>query len=320
MIKFIIQRLWTAIPVLFLVTIINFTIMNVAPGDPASAMINPAEIETANPEYIKILRQDAGLDDPIPVRYIKWLRNLMRGNLGYSLVFKSSIAETIVERLPRTLQLSVTALLISMTLGVVFGVVAALRQYSKLDYAFTAFAFAGISIPAFFAALFGLYVFALKLQWVPSYGVSSYNPSNVLLDRLHHMILPAAILSIEGIAGWLRLTRTTMLEVMHQEYILTARAKGLNERVVIIKHALRSTLIPLVTSVGLHLPGLLGGSVLIETVFAWPGMGLLGITAIYQRDYPVLMATNLMFAIMIMAANILTDIMYAVVDPRVRLK
>ena len=226
MTKFIVRRLWTAIPVLILVTMINFTIMNLAPGDPAAALINPEEVESANPEYLAALRHKVGLDQPIPVRYAKWLWQLLHGNLGYSLRFKDQIADRILERLPRAVLLSVTSLIISMTLGCIFGLIAALRQYSMLDYFLTTLSFLGISIPGFFAALFALYVFALKLRWFPSYGMISHNAANPVLDLAHHMILPVAILSIEGIASWLRLTRTTMLEVLHQDYIVTARAKG----------------------------------------------------------------------------------------------
>jgi peptide/nickel transport system permease protein len=317
---YILQRLVIMVPLAVGVTIINFAFFNLAPGDPLDR-IYFSDIETAQsetPGQRERLRKLYGLDKPMPVRYLIWLRELAQGNLGRSMVYTRPVMELILERLPATLELTVTALVLSTVVGVLFGVVSALRQYSFLDYFLTAGALFGISIPTFFFGLIMLWVFALVIPIFPAFGMSSELGEFSLLDNLHHLALPALVLSLDGTAGTSRYTRTAMLEVLSADYVRTAQAKGLSELVVIGRHAFRNALVPLLTITTLHLPGLFGGVFVIETVFSWPGMGRMSLDAIHARDYPVLMGLTFIGATLVLLANLIADILYAYVDPRIR--
>ncbi len=317
--RYVIRRLWTSLPVVVLITAITFLFVNLAPGDPIDAMIDPQTMNTS-PEALAALREQLGLNDPIPVRYVKWLGQVVQGNLGYSYYTGIKVTRLIGQRIQATFLLMAAATLISLILGVIFGIISALRQYSWLDYMLTTFAFFSVSMPGFFAALAALFVLSLKFDLFPSYGMTARGATNPTLDVLWHLVLPATVLGLEGMATYLRYTRSSMLDVVGQEYVTTARAKGLPERVVIVRHAFRNALIPIITIIGLQLPRLFGGAIIIETIFAWPGMGMMMIQSITRRDYPVLMGINLMTAFMVLAANLITDIIYAIVDPRIRYK
>lgn len=317
MTRYIVRRILISIPVLVGITIVTFTFANLAPGDPISAMIDP--MSGQDPGDIAALKEALGLNKPVPVRYALWLKEILRGNLGFSYSTHRPVTTMITERLPQTLQLMVTAVTISVILGVSLGIYAAFHQYSILDNGFTLFAFVGISVPAFFLALVAIWVFSLRIPLFPASGMlEPLTTRHPIIDRLYHLILPATVLGIEGIAGYLRYTRASMLEVMRQDYVTTARAKGLSERVVRVRHVLRNALLPLVTIAGMSLPGLIGGALFIETLFAWPGMAQLAIGATLGRDYPVIMGITLVSATTVYLSNLLADIVYTIVDPRIR--
>lgn len=318
MATYIVNRLLLAIPLVLGITLITFGFINVAPGDPVLAMINPEE-ELASADLDR-LREELGLNKPIPVRYVIWLGQLARGNFGYSYHTGEPVLHRIGTRLPATLELMGFALAVSTVLGISLGVLAALKQYSIWDYVLTLFALLAISVPSFFLALLALYVFALKLGWFPTFGMQSvaFDAPPPLLDNLHHLFLPGVILSLDLTAGLTRYMRSGMLEVLGQEYVVTARAKGLQEKSIIVGHALRNALLPIITIVTLRLPILFGGTVIIETMFQWPGMGRMAIQAISQRDYPVLMGLTFITATLVLTSNLLADILYAVADPRIR--
>lgn len=318
MTKYILRRIVISIPLLLGITIITFTFINVAPGDPIMAMINPEEeMDAAN---LDMLREQLGLNKPLPVRYVLWLSQIAQGNFGYSYATGEPVLRRISLRVGPTLQLMGVALVASTVLGITVGVIAALKQYTAIDYSMTVFALFSLSVPSFFMALLALYIFALKLGWFPTFGMQSLgaNAPPPLLDRLHHMALPATILSLDTMAGLTRYMRSGMLEVLRAEYVTTARSKGLHERAVILGHALRNALLPAITITTLRLPSLFGGTVIIETMFQWPGMGMMAISAIRQRDYPVLMGLTFITSSLVLLSNLLADILYAYADPRIR--
>lgn len=318
MATYIANRLLLAIPLILGITLITFSFINVAPGDPVQAMIDPEEeMSAANLERLK---EEMGLNKPVIVRYVIWLGQLARGNFGYSYQTGEPVLRRIAVRLPATLELMGFALVASSVLGISLGVLAALKQYTIWDYVLTLFALFSISIPSFFLALLALYVFALKLEWFPTFGMRSvaFDAPPPLWDNLHHLVLPGVILSLDLTAGLTRYVRSGMLEVLGQEYVTAARAKGLKETRVVVGHALRNALLPVITIVTLRLPILFGGTVIIETMFQWPGMGRMAIQAISKRDYPVLMGLTFVAAILVLFSNLIADILYAVADPRIR--
>ena len=316
--RYLLRRLIISIPVLIGITIATYAIVNLAPGDPVSALLNPEQVAALGPGWVEQQREALGLNKPIPVRYGLWMKEIARGNLGFSLVDRQPVAHKLAERIWPTLRLMLLALTIALVIAIPAGVISALKQYSLLDYIVTAFGFLAISIPSFFLALAAIYVFAVKLGWLPAAGMYTVGQPPTLGDALRHLVLPATVLGLAQAAPLIRYTRSGMLEVIRQDYVTVARAKGLGERLVIFRHALRNALIPLVTVVALQLPALLGGTVIIEAVFAWPGMGTLAITAIRGRDYPTIMAINLISALMVLTSNLLADLVYAVIDPRIR--
>jgi len=315
--KYILARAVIAIPMVFAISLVTFVVSNLAPGDPVTAMVDPNTIAVMPKGYLEQRRQQLGLDKPISVRYVLWLGQLVRGNLGYSYFNGISVAERIRIRALPTLELAGAALVIGTVLGVVFGVVAALRQYSIYDYVLTFLSLFGLAIPSFFFALIALYLLSYKIELFPAWGMSSTDEFS-LLDNLYHLVLPASILSIELMAGTARYARTAMLEVLDSDYMNTARAKGLSEFVVVGRHAFRNALLPLITVTSLRLPFLFGGAIIIEFMFAWPGMGRLAISAIEARDYSVLMGLTFVVAVVVLISNLLADVLYACTDPRIR--
>jgi peptide/nickel transport system permease protein len=318
MARYVLRRAFISIPILLGVTLITFVFINLVPGDYIDTLINP-EVSSARREDLEPLRQQLGLDKPAPVRYVLWLGQLATGNLGYSLSTRKPVAQEIGRRLIPTLKLTATALVFAITLGVLLGVISALRPYSLLDYLLTFFGFVWISVPSFFAAIVGLYLFAIKL---PIFPVAGTGPAGIRdvppQTQLYYLLLPAAILGLERVAAFMRYTRSSMLEVLRQDYVTTARAKGLPHWRVVIGHTFRNALLPLITIVGLSLPSLLGGSVIIEAIFGWSGLGTLSLTAVTQRDYPVIMGVNFIAAVLVLLSNLLADVTYAVADPRIR--
>jgi len=269
-------------------------------------------------DLIKLRRGQLGLDLPVHEQYGRWLLQLLQGHLGYSFQSGESVNAVIAARLPATLQLMGVALLIAIVLGVFLGVVSAIKQYSWLDYSLTFLGFAGISIPDFFLGMVLVYVFAIELQWLPTSGITTAGDAYSFTDNLRHLVLPALALGLVRTAAFMRYTRASVLEVMNNDYVRTARAKGLREWRVTTRHVLRNALIPVVTVIGLSLPVLFGGAVIIEMIFQWAGIGLMFISAVTARDSPVIMGYVLLSAVIVLASNLLTDIAYSWLDPRIR--
>lgn len=316
MLIYILRRLLISIPILLGITMIIFYIASQMPGDAVQAMISQ---ETPMAEELVALRRgQLGLDQPLPVQYGRWLGQLLQGNLGFSFQSGEPVAKVLATRIFATLELMGTALLIAIVLGVLLGVISALRQYSFLDYTLTLLGFTGVSIPDFFFGMLLVYIFAIKLGWFPTSGIATPGEPFDLADNLRHLALPAFALALVRTATFMRYTRASVLEVMNNDYVRTARAKGLREWLVTSRHILRNALIPIITVIGLSLPILFGGSVIIETIFQWPGIGLMFMNAITGRDSPVIMGYVLFSAIIVLASNLLTDIVYSWADPRIR--
>ena len=264
------------------------------------------------------MKEDMGLNKPVAVRYVIWLKEAMRGNLGFSYNSSTPVIKRIKDRLPATLALTISSFILAIGIGVPLGVYSALRQYSKLDYFLTLFAFVAVSIPAFFFALGMIYIFSVRLDLFPVQGLRNPDAANKALDLLRHLMLPALVLGLERIAGFLRYTRSAVLEILGQDYMTTARSKGLKESVVLWQHGFRNALISMITIFSLSIPALFGGAFVIEWIFAWPGMGLLAVQSVNLRDYPTLMGVALIGSILVLVSNLLADILYAVADPRIR--
>lgn len=316
MTKYILRRFLINIPILFGITILVFLFIALAPGDPLSAYVNP-EMGMSE-EAMNALRAKFGLDQPLHIRYFNWLGEVLQGNLGFRTKTFEPVTEVISRRLGATLLLMASGLGLGLLVGVPLGVVSAVRQYSALDMVLTAVAFTGISIPSFFAGLAALYLFAVRIPIFPAGGMRTIGEPNSLLDLLHHLVLPALVLGFAYIAILLRYTRAAMLEVVGSDYIRTARAKGLTEPLVILRHAFRNALIPIITVIGLTLPALIAGAVFTETVFSWPGMGTLFVDGVTSRDFPLIMGMTLIIAVVVLTVNLLTDIAYAVANPTIR--
>ncbi|MEM7414191.1 MAG: ABC transporter permease [Gemmatimonadota bacterium] len=324
--KYVLRRLAGAVPLVLGIATIVFFLTSLAPGDPADFVIAPGVTQ----EVREQLRANYGLDDPIPVRYVKWVGQAARGNLGHSLTYSRPVIDVVGEFLPNTLILSGTALILSFLIGIVVGTIQADRQYSIFDSSMSVVLLFFYSMPSFWLSLMLIMTMSLFARnvwdlpiWFPASGMESVNnpqmsPIQAFLDRLWHLALPALSLSLVLTAGIARYMRTSMLEVIRQDYVRTAMAKGLSREVVVFKHALRNALLPIITLVGLYLPFLFSGTVFIEYVFAWPGMGRALVDAALQRDYSLVMGGSLFFATIVVVANLVADLLYAVIDPRIR--
>ena len=316
--RYIIRRLLISIPVLLGVTVFSFVFVHLAPGDPVEALIDPVMRADLGPDWVAQRKAELGLNQPLPVRYVVWLGQLAQGNMGYSLVNRQPVGAQIGERIGPTLLLMGTSLLVAIALGVPLGILSAVRQYSLLDYLATIAGFVAISTPSFFLGLGLIYLVAVNLRLLPTSGMYTLGVERSLGDLLAHLVLPVTVLGLGQTPQILRYTRSSVLEVLRQEYVTTARAKGLAERIVLLRHTLRNALIPLITVVGLTLPSLLGGAVITEQIFQWPGMGWPAVRAVNGRDYPLLMGVILVTATLVLLSNLLADILYARADPRIR--
>jgi peptide/nickel transport system permease protein len=322
MVWYILKRLLLAIPLLLGIATTTFFIVHLAPGDPMDMYLEPGFRRQMDPEAIEFIREKYGLDQPVHVQYVRWLGNLATGDLGESFRYRRPVADLIAERIPYTLQLSILALLFDALFGIALGIFSAVKQYSRWDKSVTLGSLVIYSIPGFWLALMLVLVFSVNLGWFPTSQTRSLDYellswSGKILDRLWHLVLPVFVLGVASAAGTARYMRNRLLEVLSEDYVLAARARGLKERTVILKHALRNALVPILTIYGLALPFLLGGAVLIEKVFAWPGMGLLAVEAVNGRDYPVILATTMIAAVLVVFGNLLADVTYAIADPRV---
>lgn len=316
MTTYILRRILLSLPIILSITVIVFLLANMMPGDAVMAMISsdtPLE-----EDLIKLRQGQLGLDLPLYEQYGRWLVNLIRGNLGYSFQTGEPVFEMIMRRIPATLELMGISLIFSIILGVTLGIISALKQYSVLDYSLTLFGFTGISIPDFFLGLILIYVFALKLGWFPTSGMVTAGTEFSWADNLHHVFLPALALALVRTAIFMRYTRASVLEVINDDYVRTARAKGMTEFIITTRHILRNALIPVITVIGINLTVLFAGSVIIETIFQWPGIGMMFINAISLRDSPVIMGYVLFSAFVVLIANLLTDVAYSWADPRIR--
>lgn len=318
--RYILGRFLQMVPVVFLILVLNFTLIRLAPGDPALIMAG----EWATTETVEAIRTKYALDQPLGTQLVAYLKQTVSGDLGYSYDWNQPVFDLIMSRIPATLLLVFTSQGLGISLGIFLGVVSARYVGSRLDAALTLGAAVAYSLPVFWLGLMLIIVFGIWLKWFPTSGMQSVAGVQeglpAVLDTLRHLVLPAVSLMLVWVTPtFLRISRSSMIEVMREEYITTARAKGLSENVVFFKHALRNALLPSITIIGLNLSLAMSGALLTETVFSWPGMGRLMYEAIFRRDYPLLMGIFLFSAVMVLVGTMITDIMYRVLDPRVEL-
>ncbi len=317
--QWLLRRLLIALPVLLGITIVTFAMVRAIPGDPIRISLDPIQAGgPAGEQYIENRRLELGLDQPLPVQYLGWLSAASRFDFGYSFKTGRPVSSVIGERIGPTVGLMGAALAIGVLVAVVVGPTAAVRQYSIFDHVATLASLTMISVPQFFIGLVAIYFLSITLHVLPTGGMSTAGAPADPIDVLKHYLMPGTILGLSLAGPLVRYTRSSVLETLHMEYLTTARAKGIKERSVLFVHSLPNALIPLITVVGLQVPLLVSGAVVVETIFQWPGMGQLLFSAFLDRDYPVLSAFVLLVAVMVLASRILTDLLYAVVDPRIR--
>lgn len=317
MLTYIARRLAIGVLMLLALSVLIFVLLRLAPGDPVDAYINPSS--PMGPEAMQALRNRLGLDAPLPVQYFAWLAAALSGDLGFSIQRSGvRVLPLVLERIGPTILLMAAGLAIAIVVGIAAGIVSAVRRNSPTDIGFSVMAFVGISSPAFLTALLGLYFFSVQLRIAPSGGMLTPGRPFSIADLLAHLILPAVLLSIAHAALIMRYMRASLLEVLNQDYVRTARAKGVREFFVVVKHAVRNALLPVITLIGSTIGIAVGGAIFIESVFNWPGMGLLLVNAVQTRDYPVIMGATLVIGACVIIVNLLTDITYAAVDPRIQ--
>ncbi|MEE4602082.1 MAG: ABC transporter permease [Desulfobacteraceae bacterium] len=311
---FFLRRLLSAIPVMFIITFATFVLMQMLPGGPLAAYENNPEISQ---EDIERLRHEMGLDRPIPVQYWAWLKNFVRGDWGYSFATKRPVLQEIWDRLPNTLYLTGFSLILALIIAIPVGIISATRQYSIFDHITTTLTYVGRSMPVYYSGLLLIIVFSIWLRWFPSGGMHTLGKEFSIIDSLRHLFLPVVSLSTLIAAKYVRFLRTSMLEVIHQDYIRTAAAKGLHERIIIFKHAFRNAAIPLVTVVAIDLPVLFAGALFTETVYSWPGMGRLFVDSATRFDYSIVMGIVAAIAFLVVVSNLIADVVYGILDPRI---
>lgn len=323
--RYLVRRLLQVIPLLLIVSFISFSIMLLAPGGPEKIIFAGDPSAKMDPMAMARLREKWGLDDPIPVQYSRWLKNFVTGDFGRSFYYRKPVSTAIVERLPNTLKLMGTVTVLSYLIALPVGIYSAVRQYSIGDYIATTFSFLGVAMPNFWVGTMLIFLVALNWKLTPTSGIANYRITiendgllTVFLDRARYMILPVATLVTGSLAGLARYVRNAMLEVLKEDYVRTARAKGLSERVVIYRHAFRNAFLPVVTLSGGILVGLFSGAVITERVFAWPGLGTLYIEGVLNRDYMVIMAILMISTLLAVVGYLLVDIIYVFVDPRIK--
>ena len=315
MMKYSVARLFQAVPTLTLLSIISFLLIHVVPGGPAVVMLG----DKATPALVAQINRSLGLNKPLWMQYGIWLGQLLRGNLGYAYSYHQSVASLIAINLPRTLILVVTAIAISHVIAIIVGIYQAAHRDQPIDHMLTALLYFLYAMPTFWLGVLMVSIFSITLGWFPSGGL--YNPlltQPTIGSYVDHLILPASVLVIGSVAGWGRYMRSSMSETLVQDYIRTARAKGLSERAILVRHALKNSLLPLITLMGMSLPGLFSGALIIEIIFDYPGMGLLFWNAAQQRDYPILLGIVIMVGVLTILGNLLANLLYAVVDPRIQ--
>jgi peptide/nickel transport system permease protein len=312
--SFFLRRLLSVIPVVFIITFTTFLLMQLLPGGPLAAYENNPEISQ---EDIERLRHEMGLDRPIHIQYFSWLKNFVVGDWGYSFATKRPVLTEIWERLPNTIYLTGFSLIVALLIAIPAGIISATRQYSIFDHITTTLTYVGRSMPVYYSGLLLIIIFSIWLRWFPSGGMHTLGEEFSLIDSLMHLFLPMLSLSTLIAAKYVRFLRTSMLEVIHQDYIRTAAAKGLNEKVIIYKHAFRNAAIPLVTVVAIDLPVLFAGALFTETVYSWPGMGRLFVDSATRFDYSIVMGIVAAIAFLVVISNLIADIIYGILDPRI---
>jgi peptide/nickel transport system permease protein len=315
------RRLAEAVPLLLLITVAVFVVLQLLPGGPLAVYASDPSLSTDDLERLKA---HFGLNDPIPIRYLKWLATILQGDLGYSQVTRQPVNTMIGDRLPNTLYLQGIALIVTLIIALPVGIISAVRQYSWLDHLATLFAFVGHAVPTFWSALLVIILFAVKFrEWglpsLPASGMTTIGTQSGLGDHLAHLVLPVAVLALFNAAHYTRYVRSSMLDVLHHDYVRTARSKGLAELVLIWRHALKNASLPVITVITLDLPALFSGAVVIESIFAWPGMGRLFLDSAARFDYPVLMGVVTIAAALVIGSTFLADMLYCWLDPRIRL-
>ena len=319
MATYVLRRLIQAIPILIGISVISFLIINLAPGDPTDRFRSGR----VSPETIANLVRLYGLDKPLPEQFVSWFTAFWQFPIrndawGYSFVDGRPVVEKIFERIPFTLELMLTSLIVTMIVSIPLGVLAAVKQYSWADKIITTMATVGYALPSFVLGILLLYIFSIKLNLFPSFGRQSLGQEGNIPDFLRHLFLPVASLAIQQIAGWSRYMRSSMLEVLQQDYVRTARAKGLPGSRVLYKHALKNALLPVITLLGLSLPSLLAGAAITESIFSWPGLGFLAVQSVTTNDFPVVLAIVMIGGMMVLLGNLLADVLYGFVDPRIK--
>ncbi|MDA8253950.1 MAG: ABC transporter permease [Rhodospirillales bacterium] len=315
MTRFLLRRLMQSLVLLWLVSIIGFAVLHLAPGGPLAEF---TLIPGMTPAQLKLIAHQMGLDRPLPVQYWEWFRRMLVGNWGRSYRDSQPVLDVIAAHIGPTLELMVSSTIIAVVLGTWVGVLGAIRRYSVFDYLATVGAMIALSIPTFWFGLVVIYIFSVKLAWLPAGNLYTVGNGS-FLDYAVHLIAPSVVLALVTIAIWSRYLRASMLEVVNQDYIRTARAKGVPERTILFRHTIRNALLPMITIAGLQLPTLLSGALVTETVFTWPGMGRLFLDSIGYRDYPVVMGILMFSAILVLLGNLIADLLYAAADPRIRL-
>ncbi|SEO74470.1 peptide/nickel transport system permease protein [Amphibacillus marinus] len=312
--KYIVKRILITIPVLLMVTVFCFIIVNLAPGDPTDLYIS----ENATEQQIAQMRSSLGIDQPFPIQYFKWLLNLVQGNLGFSFASRLPVIDVLPTKIIATVTLMASTLLVSYLLAIPLGIISARKQNGFVDNLITGVSFLGISIPNFFFGLALIYIFALQLGVLPTGGMETLGGSGGLVDRMQHLILPTIVLAAFYCSNMIRYVRASMIDIFAENYMRTATAKGLKETLILWGHGVRNAWVPIITVISTDIPKMLGGAIVTEQIFQWPGIGQWMISAINARDYPVLMAINLVAAVSVLVFNLLADLLYAAVDPRIR--
>lgn len=310
---YIIRRLLQLIPALIAASILVFLIITLAPGDPAAMRLGTEATE----EQIAQERQRLGLDQPLPVRYAIWLSDVAQLNFGRSVYTNRPVSQLIAEAFPKTVQLSLTALVLSVAVGLPMGALAALRQDKPTDTIITGFNALGLAIPAFWLGILMILIFSVQLHWLPPSGAG--DPKAGYISNLRYLVMPVLTIAVSNLSVFSRFMRTSMIDILSEDFIRTAKSKGLGQRVVVSRHALKNALIPVVTIIGIQFGRLLGGAVITESIFAYPGIGRLTVTAILNRDYPVVQATLMLVVLIFLIANVVVDLLYGTLDPRVRI-
>lgn len=317
MFQFIVKRLLQAIPLLIGVSIIGFGMMHLAPGGPLAVYtLNP----TITAQDIERIKQVFGLDQPVYIQYLKWAYGIFTGNWGNTFFGGRPVLHVIMERVPATLLLMGSGMSLAVLIGMLIGILGAVKRYSIFDYLATTGAMVALSFPTFWFGLMTIFVFALKLGWLPSGGMFTLGGDEGVLDLIRHLILPTVVLALVLVAQWSRYTRSSFLEVIHQDYIRTARSKGLSGSRILFRHAFPNAVAPLIALAGVQLPWLFSGALVTETIFGWPGMGRLFVDALTMKEYPVLMGMIIVTAMAVIIGNLLADVVNAIIDPRIRLE